>query len=207
MWTSYDGFPFFEIRSTHNDFCIYMSLCSHPKNELINTVNIYQFECLKKTLWLSAINSEIIGWKYLREHSVYYFKQCCAPSNFGSGCNSYRLWRGLAFPKCVFGLCVIILLADRRRMLCFHKNHNQYRFTCLCKLLIVFLCFLLFFGLLLLGTSRSIRRSRPTWTTWQESKPEAVKTHFKLFASLVWFQLQSTIDQSDGPIVTVVIAD
>lgn len=89
----------------------------------------------------------------------------------------------------------------------FIKNHNQYRFTCLCKLLIVFLCFLLFFGLLLLGTSRSIRRSRPTWTTWQESKPEAVKTHFKLFASLVWFQLQSTIDQSDGPIVTVVIAD
>lgn len=88
---------------------------------------------------------------------------------------------GFSIPKmCIRPLCYYPSGRQKTNAVLSKKNHNQYRFTCLCKLLIVFLCFLLFFGLLLLGTSRSIRRSRPTWTTWQESKPEAVKTHFKL---------------------------
>lgn len=60
-------------------------------------------------------------------------------------------------------------------------------------------CFIVSHGILYLlspclftGTSRSIRRSWPTWTTWQESKSVTIKTK-----SVETFDLKS--GQSDGP--------
>lgn len=133
-------------------------------------------QMMKKLVWLLAINSEIIGWKCLREQYVSF-----QPS-FGFW---HYIFSGLSwawiFPKCQCALCVIVLLADITKDLV--KHAALVRIHMSTDSLLIQLVWLSFngslhhlFACLFSGTSRPIRRSWPTWTTWQESKSAAIKT-------------------------------
>lgn len=107
---------------------------------------------------------------------------------------AYLFWTilGLIFPKCQYALCVIVLLAVITRDLVQHAVLSSIFISVLIhfliQLLLSFNSFLhLLFPCLFSGTPRSIRRSWPTWTTWQESKSVAIKiTTVFLFIYASW---------------------
>lgn len=89
------------------------------------------------------------------------------PLNFmGFGDSSGLSW-GWKFPKCQCILSDIgLFLGGGAETYCTHQNSSEHWFIYNTILNVMFLCFFL-------GTSRSFRRSWPTWTSWQKGKSVA----------------------------------